>query len=105
VELIPNLAKLPNLNELWIYLSRDQLPLPKKSHKELPAVKSVKVLYLEIFSLTVEEFYAHIPAIFPYVERLTLRCTDFESEPEQRKLSEPLQNEFRYLHTVEIKFN
>ena len=74
---MPNLVKLGHLSELWLYIGRHQLPLDTKVLYELPQLRSIKLVYLEISSLTEQQFFYWIPPLLPNLEQLTLKC-DYE---------------------------
>lgn len=84
--LIPELAKLYQLEKLWLFIGRAQLADVIKSATELPQLGSVRFLKLEISDLSVEHFFALVPHIFPYLEQVTLRCPDFASDQTAQQL-------------------
>ena len=103
--LIPALSRLAKLQYLWLYIGRDQLDyeLGKMNGASLPILNPVKVLYLEIFGLNVDQFYHHISSIFPNLERLTFKCLEY-SQDEQVYLEQSLRKHFKNLEKYKLVF-
>ena len=78
--MIPNLFHLKKLEELWLYVSSDQLPSPSSSSSllSMPPLTNVTNLHLEIFNISADQFFLHLPPLFPNIEMLTVKSIHFE---------------------------
>ena len=99
LELIPDLSQLRKLTYLWLYISRNQLDAELSKMNSLPVLLSVRVLYLEIFDLTIDQFCGHVAPLFPNLEVLTLKCLEFD----QIQLERQLKVCFKCLQTFKLK--
>lgn len=100
-DIIHGLSELTSLAELWIYVGRHQLKQADLS--SLPQLHSVKILRLEIFELTVEQFFTFTSRTFPNLEQLILRAPDFDAT-QQRTVLSRLSEAFPNLKMKKIKF-
>lgn len=100
-DIIHGLSELTSLAELWIYVGRHQLKQADLS--SLPQLHSVKILRLEIFELTVEQFFTFTSRTFPNLEQLILRAPDFDATQQKTVLSR-LSEAFPNLKMKKIKF-
>ncbi len=99
--LIHCLSGLTSLSELWLYIGRQQLD--QTNLNLLPQLHSVKILRLEIFELTIEQFFTFISHTFPNLEELTLRAPDFKVGQQVLVMSK-LKEAFPNLKKRKIKF-
>ena len=76
---------------------------------ELPQLRSIKVVYLEINSLTEDQFFHWIPPLLPDLEQLTLKCDyDFEVQDDKNENQEMgrfktrIRQEFHQLRALKL---
>ena len=99
VELVPILSRVPNLEELWLYIGCHQLGGSRARSLEqlhrLPRLTTVKSVYLEIYDLSIWQFCTWISHLFPNVQKLKVKC-DYEAKT-IAKLKEWARKEFKQL--------
>lgn len=96
------MSKLTKLTELSLYICAEQLDPCMNKLFQVPALKSVTTLYLEVSHLSLDQFFTWIPTLFPNVTNLTLK-SDYEDCRELEQLREGLGREFSRLQRFKLK--
>lgn len=94
------LSGLTSLEELWLYCGRLEQAELTNSLPQLPTVTNLK---LELFELTVDQFFTFTSHTFPNLESFTLRAPDFD-EAQQAEILARFTETFPKLKTKKIKF-
>ena len=67
---------------------------------QLPQLKSVKSLYIEIYDLTITQFCLWIGGLFPNLNKLTIKVQpDFD---QAKQFRETVQTEFAQLEELQL---
>lgn len=73
VLLVPELVKLKYLNELYLYLSPDELPKDTDQLNSMQPLCGVTDLKIEVYKLKNEQFTFWIGSLFPNLQNLIIK--------------------------------